>query len=76
MTDCLSFKSQSNSDSIKKGGLIMNNETIVDIIEDLAKVWNELKPNTQRFLSILFAGERKGKDVIFNNIIGQMFTKD
>lgn len=54
----------------------MNNETVVDIIEDLSKVWNELKPNTQRFLSTLFAGKRKGKDVIFNDIISQMSDKD
>lgn len=54
----------------------MNDETIVDFLEDLAKVWNELKPSSQKFLSTLLAGKRRGKGIIFNNIISKMSNED
>ena len=47
----------------------MQDPNMVEILEDLARVWNSLSTNTQDFLSILLAGKRKGKNIVINQIL-------
>lgn len=47
----------------------MQEPNIVLILEDLAKVWNDLSPDTQKFLSTVLAGKRKGNNMVTNQIL-------
>lgn len=47
----------------------MQEPNMVGILEDLAKVWNDLSTHTQDFLSILLAGEEEHKDMVSNQAL-------
>lgn len=47
----------------------MNELNVNTILDDLAKVWNDLSDDTQKFLSTILAGKRKGKNIVVNDLL-------
>lgn len=52
----------------------MENYNILEALEDLSRMWSNLQPNTQRFLSRIIAGKQNAGAIIFNDIMKDYYT--